>query len=156
LRRRVSTWLVAGLGLLAAAACTDDNSPVAARPTPSSSFATAPAPGVAYQLPNNGWRPGQPAFAALSTGRFHAWWTPAGACAGLGKAAVTMLWPEQYAVRFSPTRLVDADGRVVAREGDVIDVGGGLLPAPKGVRCLNGAKDTFSVMSGVRVRHSRG
>jgi hypothetical protein len=106
-----------------------------------------------FPLPTDGWKPGEPAFLAKSGGVFHAWRTADGACARWGHQRRTALWPAGYTVAFSPTRLIDPAGHVVAREGDWITVGGGLTKGPRTTRCMNGQPETFGVMSDVAVRH---
>jgi hypothetical protein len=101
----------------------------------------------AYALPSDGWKPGDMAMLALTSGEFHAVLTPDGACAWLGSRGGTDLWPAGYKVRFDPTRLLNAKGRVVAREGDVLQVGGGFATAPTGTRCVAEGQTPWHVQS---------
>jgi hypothetical protein len=41
---------------------------------------------------------------------------------------VLMMWPRAFRARFDPLELLDGDGRVVARGGDLVAVVGGYLP----------------------------
>lgn len=41
------------------------------------------------------------------------------------KGRVTVVWPHGYSALFDPVRLVGPDGRVVARQGDRLKLGGG-------------------------------
>lgn len=77
-------------------------------------------------LPSDGWKPGDGSLLALAFGPFHAVMTAEGPCAWLGATRSSFLWPAGYTVRFHPTELINAQGRVVATEGQKIDFGGGL------------------------------
>jgi hypothetical protein len=48
---------------------------------------------------------------------------------------VLLMWPAGFAARFDPLEVLDADGRVVARGGELVFVGGGFLKAmdPRGL-----------------------
>lgn len=138
------------IALFALASCSGESSRSADRSVRTSPTADASAD-ASYALPTDGWKPGDGAFDARSGGVFHAWRTAAGACAGWGHRRLTALWPAGYRVAFSPTRLLDPAGHVVAYEGDWITVGGGLSKAPRSTPCLNGHTETFGVMSGVSV-----
>lgn len=39
-----------------------------------------------------------------------------------------MLWPPGYRARLDPLEILDPDGQIVAREGDLLVVGGGIVP----------------------------
>lgn len=104
-------------------------------------------PGRSYALPTDGWRPGDNAMFAATSGEFHAGLTPDGACARLRSGDSAFLWPAGYRVRFDPTRLIDAKGRVVAKEGDVLGFGGGYAPAPAGTRCVAADERPWHVQS---------
>ena len=79
-----------------------------------------------YLLPSDGWSPGKPALTALCEGVFHATLTNGHARAWLGSDKTIFLWPTGYRVRFGPTELIDAKGRVVGHGGQHIDTGGGF------------------------------
>ena len=66
-------------------------------------------------------------MAALIRGVFHAEMTEHGPEAWLNDRKPT-IWPEGYKVRFNPTVLLDANGLVVAHEGEVVTSGGGYRP----------------------------
>lgn len=54
-------------------------------------------------------------------------------CVGLeaGGKLYGALWPPGFEVRPDPYRIVDGEGRVVAEEGEVIELGGGVIPAAR-------------------------
>jgi hypothetical protein len=82
-----------------------------------------------YQLPTDGWKPGDGAMTAAFFGQFHATLTTSGACAWMttpNRGAV-YLWPAGYRVRFDPTELLSPEGKVVARQGQEVNAGGGVI-----------------------------
>jgi hypothetical protein len=81
-----------------------------------------------YQLPSDGWKPGDGSVLAGIFGRFHATLTPYGACAWMAtpNQGTVYLWPEGYRVRFHPTELIGPNGKVVARQGQEVNAGGGF------------------------------
>jgi hypothetical protein len=66
---------------------------------------------------------------AKIVGLFHAALTDDGARAWLGETYRPTLWPEGLRVRFDPTELIDADGHVLARQGDTLHFAGGGFSA---------------------------
>jgi hypothetical protein len=84
----------------------------------------------AYQLPTDGWKPGDGRLLAAFFGRFHATLTPSGACAWMytPNRGIVYLWPAGYRVRFDPTELLSPSGKVVAREGQEVNAAGGGYP----------------------------
>jgi hypothetical protein len=94
-----------------------------------------------FDLPSNGWVPGQFMMAMQVHGEFHAEMTENGAEAWIGERKPTT-WPENYKVRFAPTELIGPDGEVAAVEGDEITSGGGFSPSdrehPHGVLLVQG------------------
>lgn len=44
-------------------------------------------------------------------------------------STLQVIWPYGFRARFSPLELLNADGEVIAREGDFIKLGGGYRPA---------------------------
>lgn len=95
--------------------------------------ATTPSPGGPSDLPTNPLAvgPDVPMNAALLIGRLRGdaeqrcvWVEPIGEWASLGER-VAVVWPKGFSVRFSPLELLDEDGRRVAVEGDVLELGGG-------------------------------
>jgi hypothetical protein len=88
-----------------------------------------------YPLLSSGWKPGLEQQDARISGLFHAALTANGACAWLGDGAIVYRWPAGYRVRFNPTELLDRDGRVVARQGDLVSFGGGGPAALEESRC---------------------
>jgi hypothetical protein len=61
-----------------------------------------------------------------------------------------VIWPKGFHATFDPVRIYDRSGRIVAREGDTIEAGGGLGFAP-GPRCMFGQAEAFSIMSSIDV-----
>lgn len=47
-----------------------------------------------------------------------------------------MLWPPGYRARLDPLEILDPDGQIVAREGDLLVVGGGIVPVDPAPRTL--------------------
>ena len=56
----------------------------------------------------------------IFTGNFEAALTSHGACAWLGPGRSANLWPAGYRVRFHPTQLIDAQGKVRAKAGQYV------------------------------------
>ena len=119
------------------------------RMSPPASAASTDKARRTYALPSNGWKPGDGAMFALTGGAFHAKLEPGGACAWLGSGDTAFTWPAGYRVRFHPTVLLDTRGRVVAKEGDVVQVGGGGTQSPEATRCASAGQWTFQVQSKV-------
>jgi hypothetical protein len=110
-----------------------------------------------YPLPSSGWKPGDASFLVGSTGVLHAALSKSGACAWLQNPGsnqprrLAFLWPAGYRVRFDPTELIDARGRVVARAGERISVGGGVYSTPPQSWCTAHGMAAFLVQSGITV-----
>lgn len=90
-------------------------------------------PGGRVAIPTQMFPVGEdhPGMAALLVGRLRGdadmgclWIEPGEEYAGLGNR-VSVEWPYGYTAAFDPIRLYDADGHVVAREGDLLELGGG-------------------------------
>lgn len=81
-----------------------------------------------YPLPTDGWKPGDSAVIAALFGRFHATLTTSGACAWMTSPnhGTVYLWPKGYRVRFHPTELLSPNGKVVARQDQEVNAGGGF------------------------------
>lgn len=100
--------------------------------------------------PTSGWRPGQPGLAAGfvgvlrggsdATGRYQVW-------AESGGTRTHLVWPSGFVAWLDPLEVVDRDGRVVAREGDVIQVAGGAGAADPAVADAVGASRVFVIHS---------
>jgi hypothetical protein len=119
------------VGVLASVAC-----PLSVAATATSAHRTR-----SYPLPSDGWRPGQPAMAALSSAPFQPTLTKSGTCTS--SSSIDYLWPEGYRVRFHPTVLLDPSGKVVAHQGQYVMVGGGVvgIPSwPSAARCYKGGQ----------------
>jgi hypothetical protein len=101
-----------------------------------------------YVLPTDGWRPGEPSLLALNSGAFYGYSVKGVACAGFGPRAA-LYWPAGYRLRLNPTELVDQSGRVVARQGQKIYVGGGIGVTPHDMPCFQPGQQVFRVMSGI-------
>jgi hypothetical protein len=80
-----------------------------------------------FDLPSNGWRPGMPSRAACLDGRFRAVRHGDQVEAWLGGRRGWHTWPEGWRVRFDPVELIDPNGRVVARAGEMVRSAGGLM-----------------------------
>jgi hypothetical protein len=100
-----------------------------------------------YKLPTDGWTEGQGGMDALLQGPFHAVVRDGQACAWLGDREVQTLWPKGYRLRTNPLELVDPRGRVVAKEGDHLTSGGGIVPGDIVAQCR---------MAGQEVVHLQG
>ena len=82
-----------------------------------------------YRLPSDGWKPGEVSQTALALGPFHAKLTASGAQAWIGNSEIATLWPDGYRVRFRPTELINAKGKVVAHAGQWISAAAGSSPS---------------------------
>lgn len=128
------------IGVLASVACLPSGGSSAAAPRMRS-----------YPLPSDGWKSGQAAITALSAAPFHATLTRFGACTS--DRFRDYLWPAGYRVRFHPTVLLDAKGRVVAHQGQYISVGGGIVGTaswPDAARCYKGG-DVWAIQGPIQV-----
>ena len=90
-------------------------------------------------------------------GIFQGCMTDRGAEAWVGERRPTT-WPEGYKVAFYPTVLLDPDGRIVAKEGDLITFAGGhsrpMQPEERGVRWAVDAEPWVRVIQGFPRRES--
>jgi hypothetical protein len=93
-----------------------------------------------YKIPSDGWKPGEASQLALVLGPFHAKLTASGAQAWVGSRETATLWPYGYRVRFHPTELINAKGKVVALAGQRISAAGGVSPG-------NSAHATWDIQS---------
>ena len=101
-------------------------------------------------LPTSGWRPGEPALLARMVGvldggvgldgRYYVW-------VESGGVRTHVRWPVGFVARFDPLEVVDRDGNVMAREGDVIQVAGGAGTADPAIAEAVGASRVFVVHS---------
>ena len=124
---RVSVAVVTGVRLFACAA-------LVVLSGCSGSDSSTGAQSESFPLPDSGWKPGDGGHLALARGAFHAVMTPSGACATIGDrtAPISYRWPTGYRVRFNPTQLLDADGFVIASDGEEVEAGGGLTAVVAG------------------------
>jgi hypothetical protein len=65
-----------------------------------------------------------------------------------GRTAV--VWPKDFYARFNPTRIYNGAGILEAVEGQLIEVGGGVLPARES-RCMFGEEEPFNIQSDITV-----
>jgi hypothetical protein len=56
-----------------------------------------------------------------------------------------LLWPPGYRARLDPLEILDQDGEVVAREGDMLVVGGGAIPVDPALPCSMGQSAAFHI-----------
>jgi hypothetical protein len=127
--RRLTAFLV--IGVLASVVCLLSGA----------SAATSTQRTRSYELPSDGWRPGQAAMEALSSAPFQATLTQSGTCSS--EESIDYLWPTGYRVRFHPTVLLDPSGKVVAHQGQYRTVGGGFVGTaswPSAARCYKGGQ----------------
>jgi hypothetical protein len=97
-------------------------------------------PGAVVPLPSSGWKPGDDALAGAFSGVVT---VDADGCVSAG-----LLWPEGYAARRDAdgrVSILNAAGKVVLRDGDRFEVGGG--PGPSGGTCGPPGTETFAMMS---------
>src|SRR5204863_5083989 len=81
---------------------------------------------VVLPLPDDGWKPGDAAELGTTQGKFHAVIEGSHACAWVGDARRSMLWPSGWQVRFgNPVQLLDQQNHVVANEGQKLALAGG-------------------------------
>jgi hypothetical protein len=90
-----------------------------------------PPPGT-IALPSDGWKPGMAMMLVGFRGPFHASMRGGVACAWIGSEDLPDLWPAGFRVHFHPTELIDPQGHVVAREGQVVSSAGGVDPGTSG------------------------
>ena len=110
----------------------------------SSSDQTSDSPLQGLPLPTTSPIPDGGNLGALTTGTFHAARTPQGACAWIGEKRAAFVWPYGYRVSFDPVELLDPDGQVVAREGDIVTVGGGFGTVRDKMACASvGEEDAW-------------
>ena len=105
------------------------------------------------QLPSSGWGPGYPSHLAALEGVVQGSATADGGCVWLQTDLGDrdpIAWPAGFSARFDPIRIYDGTGRVVARQGQHIRVGGGNESAV-GLRCMFGHETAFFVQSGIHV-----
>lgn len=113
-----------------------------------SNSSVSPHSGV-YGLPTDGWQSGDVSLNALTAGAFHADRRNGLGCAWLGSDRPPFLWPQGYHVRFDPTELLAPNGRVVAREGERVQAGGGYVAVANKTPCLAKGSTTWAVESAV-------
>ena len=103
-----------------------------------------------YTVPTSSWRPGDPSLLALTigtlgSGRYRGRW-----CVWLtgrsGSGRFPIVWPAGFRAQRHPLELLNSQGRVVARGGERIKLGGGLAPT-RNEPCMLGHKEAFYAMS---------
>jgi hypothetical protein len=111
---------------------------------------------VHVQLPTNAWTPGQMSMQEGLQGTLE---VSPDDCVYLGKAGdasggTYVTWPKGYSATISDGRLtlLDSEGAVVARDGDVLTMGGGGVGTSDGsLPCIPEGKQIFAVQSAVTV-----
>ena len=91
----------------------------------------------------------QPAFAARSGGRVTGGVTADGTyCVWLTDRGEpeAVLWPPGYRARLGPLEILDPDGQIVAREGDMLIVSGGTVPVDPAL-CNLGQSAAFYIQA---------
>jgi hypothetical protein len=105
-------------------------------------------------LPTSSWRPGDPGYLARAEGRVRGSPSVGGDCVWLeGPEGIRfpVVWPAGFYARFDPLRIYDSGGHVVARGGDLIEVGGGQ-ESFSNPRCMLGqAHRAFIIESSIKV-----
>ncbi len=91
-----------------------------------------------YALRSNGMGDGDGARRGRKAGPFHAVRRGDDVRAWIGSIEYPAIWPAGWKVRFDPTELLAPDGRLFAREGDVLKGGGGLVAAATAARFFEG------------------
>lgn len=99
---------------------------------------------LTYELPC-GWKPGYLIREPDLSGPLHAILTEAGPRAWLGKGQVPTLWPQGWCIRSDLGELVDPQGRVFAREGELVHASGGLVIPGLGPRGCGGGDRVVSL-----------
>ncbi|MHB1431539.1 MAG: hypothetical protein ACYCVZ_05415 [Streptosporangiaceae bacterium] len=56
-----------------------------------------------------------------------------------------MIWPYGCRARLDPLEILDRHGTVLAREGDLLIVGGGQVPADPASPCSLGQEHAFAI-----------
>jgi hypothetical protein len=96
-----------------------------------------------YKVPTHPGYTGHLALAigTLAAGTYRGHW-----CvwlgAGPGSRREPIVWPAGFRARRHPLELVDSRGKVVARGGERIKIGGGSMPVSHGP-CMLGQKEPF-------------
>jgi hypothetical protein len=115
-------------------------------------------PGAVVELPSSGWKPGDGGRAAALTGTVA---VDERGCVTVGSSEDAaeisgpefgLLWPVGYMARRDAdghVSILDHTGRVVLREGDAFEVGGGPGPVVSAgdSSCLRTATETFAMES---------
>ena len=101
-------------------------------------------------LPTSSWAPGQPGRLAQLEGVVEGGADTGCVWIRAASKKVRIVWPRGYAARFNPLEILDGSGRVVARGGDRVRLGGGFAP-PKDSHCTLGDGEAFWVQSEVKV-----
>ena len=110
-----------------------------------------------YKVPTSSWRPGDPSLTALAGGTLRGGYERGTFCVwltGYGRR-YAIVWPAGYHARLHPLELLDAQGAVVAKDGNLISFGGGVAPVRPGRTCMLGQTSAVYVMSNVSVTRHR-
>jgi hypothetical protein len=103
------------------------------------------------ELPTSQWRKGMPGLLAGMTGILNG--GPIGAkaeyCVWIesGGTRTPVIWPHGYTARLDPLEVINANGVVVARAGDMIRVAGGAFTADPALPCMLDQTQVFTIHS---------
>jgi hypothetical protein len=101
-------------------------------------------------VPTSSWRPGDPSMLALTIGTLDSGTYRGTWCVWLtgrsGSGRFPIVWPAGFRAKRHPLELLNPQGRVVARGGELIKLGGGLAPV-RHQPCMLGHSEAFYAMS---------
>jgi hypothetical protein len=101
-----------------------------------------------YPVPTSSWRPGDFSLTALTIGTLAAGMYRGRWCmwlVGPDSRRHPIVWPAGFRARRHPLELVDSRGTILARGGEHIKVGGGVVPDSH-QPCMLGRKNAFYAM----------
>lgn len=121
---------------------------VTSNPTVGREPSTAVSSVVPIDLATSGWVPGNGGDGALLAGRLT---IDAGGCVRVGTTVA--IWPRGFTARLDDQKLelLDPAGRVTARGGDELALGGGSSAGPATGPCSSVIGEVFQVQSDVRI-----
>lgn len=97
-------------------------------------------------VPTSSWRPGDVSLLALARGTLEGGYRGGRYCVWLGTRTGPhpVVWPAGYHLRRHPLELLGPVDVVVARGGDQVTFGGGVLPISPGRACMLGQDTRFT------------